>query len=285
MLFGGQTMTETLRRVVVRRPDASFAVADPVAWNYTSRPDPAAAGAEHDALVELLVADGIEIIHHDPALPDHADSIFVHDPVLVTDGGAIVLRMGKPQRRGEEEPLAATLEQAGVPRLGALLAPAVAEGGDIMWIDPATLAVGIGFRTNQAAAEQLGDLLPDVEIVPVQLPYHLGPHACLHLMSLISMLDADLAVTYVPLLPVTFVQFLERRGIGMVEVPTDEWERQSTNVLATAPRRLITLEGNPVTRARLEEAGCQVRTYVGDEITLKAEGGATCLTRPVLRQT
>jgi len=127
----------------------------------------------------------------------------------------------------------------------------------------------------------LADL--DVTTIPVSLPYHGGPHACLHLMSLISVVDHQLAVVYLPLLPVPFCQYLERRGFRLIEVPDQEFATMGPNVLALGPRHCVMLEGNPVTRRRLEEAGCQVQTYVGDELSLKAEGGATCLTRPLRR--
>jgi N-dimethylarginine dimethylaminohydrolase len=191
--------------------------------------------------------------------------------------------MGKSLRRGEEEALAATLERHGVPVAGRLAAPAVAEGGDLMWLGPDTLAVGQGFRTNAAALDQLRSLLPDVELIPVPLPYWRGAEACLHLMSLISIVDHALAVVRLPLLPVPFYELLIRRGYRLVEVPAEEMATHGTNVLATAPGTCIMLEGNPRTVAALEALGCTVRTYPGSEITLKCEGGATCLTRPVLR--
>lgn len=282
--YGAQSMVAPLRRVAMRRPDESFA-ADPRVWHYTDRPDAAAAAVEHDALAAMLEEDGVEIVWHMDPLPDHADAIFVHDPVLVTDRGTILLRMGKPLRRGEEAPLAATLEAAGVPIAGVIEPPGIVEGGDLLWLDHDTLAAGHGFRTNGSGLDQLRSLLPGVEVIPVPLPWHLGPEACLHLMSVISLVDDDLAVAHRPLLPVPFVELLAARGCELIDVPAAELETQAPNVLATAPRRCIMLRGNPQTEKALIEAGCDVRTYVGDEITLKAEGGATCLTRPILRLT
>jgi dimethylargininase len=282
-VYGSQSMVGRLRRVVVRTPSVAFGAADPERWHYAASPDLAAARQEHTAIVALLEDDGIEVIRHDPELPGLADAMFVHDPVIVTDAGTIVLRMGKALRRGEEHPLAVTLESHGVPTAGHLEAPALGEGGDLLWLDHDTLAVGQGFRTNAAALQQLAGLLPDVTIIPVALPYHGGPDACLHLMSLISMVDADLAVVHRPLLPVPFLALLRERGVDLVDVPAAELATHGTNVLAVSPRRCVMLEGNPITRRALEEAGCDVRTYRGHEITLKAEGGATCLTRPVQR--
>jgi arginine deiminase len=55
------------------------------------------------------------------------------------------------------------------------------------------------------------------------------------------------------------------------------------NVLAVAPRECIMVEGNPVTKKRLQDSDCNVKTYKGSEISIKGGGGPTCLTRPLLR--
>ena len=283
--FGSQSMVEPLKKVLVRRPDEAFGNADPKHWHYVSQPELEGAQAEHDALIATLREAGCEVLYHEVELPEHADAIFTHDPVIVTDEGSIILRMGKEQRWGEEAAIGATLEELGVPTLATLEGEATAEGGDLLWLDHDTLAVGRGFRTNAEGLRQLTAALRPlgVETVEVQLPHGDGPVSCLHLMSIISMLDHDLAVVYLPLLPVPFVELLADRGIGTVHVPDEEYPTMGPNVLALAPRRCLVIEGNPVTRERLEAAGCEVLTYRGDELSLKAEGGATCLTRPILR--
>lgn len=284
--YGSQSMISPLRRVLVRRPDEAFGRADPVLWHYTSRPNLALAQQEHDAFVASLAQAGVEIITHDESQPERADAIFVHDPALVTDQGAIILSMGKALRQGEEAALARRFETLDIPILYTLHGQALAEGGDLMWLDERTLAVGLGFRTNAEGLRQLHEALSGlgVECVPVQLPYYHGPEACLHLMSIISMVDERLAVVYLPLLPVPFWNYLRERRIRFIEVPEEEFETMGTNVLALAPGQCLMLEGNPVSQKRLEAAGCEVLTYRGNEISLKAEGGATCLTRPILRQ-
>lgn len=277
-------MVLPLRRVLVRRPDAAFADADPVAWHYTARPDLVAAQQEHDQFVRLLSAAGAEVIRHDAPAPGMADAIYVHDPVLITDCGAILMRMGKPLRRGEEEAIGRCLEAAGVPIHYRLHGQALGEAGDCLWLDPSTLAVGQGYRTNAAGLAQLREALGSaIEIVPVELPYFTGPDACLHLMSLVSLVDTDLAVVYSSLMPVPFRERLRGSGFRLVEVPEEEFATLGSNVLTLAPRHCVMLEGNPATQARLVAAGCRVETYRGREISLKAEGGPTCLTRPVLR--
>jgi dimethylargininase len=283
--FGGHSMVAPLRRVLVRRPDAAFAVADPELWHYTSRPDLAAAQQEHDQLTSILRRAGAEVIEHDVAQPSRADAIFVFDPALITDQGAIMLRMGKELRRGEEAAMAQRFEALDIPVLATLHGDALAEGGDLLWLDDRTLAAGLGFRTNAEGLRQLNAALNPlgVTVVPVELPYYTGPAACLHLLSLISIVDHDLAVVYPPLLSVPFWQLLQQRGFRLVEVPEEEFATMGPNVLALAPGECLMLEGNPVTQRRLEAAGCEVQTYRGNELSLKAEGGATCLTRPILR--
>jgi dimethylargininase len=279
-------MVAPLRRVLVRRPDAAFGDADPARWHYTAPPDLEEARREHDAFTDLLRSAGAEVIEHAEPQPDRADAIFVFDPALITDRGAILLRMGKVLRRGEEDALGRRLREIGVPLLPALQGEATAEGGDLLWLDRRTLAAGHGFRTNAEGIRQLRAILAPmgVEVVPVELPYFGGPDSCLHLLSLISLVDHDLAVIYPLLLSVPFWRLLRDRGVRLIEVPEEEFPSQGPNVLALAPGKVVMLEGNPVTRRRLEEAGCEVLTYRGREISLKAEGGPTCLTRPVWRE-
>lgn len=284
--YGSQSMINPLRRVLVRRPDEAFGRADPLRWHYTGQPDLPLARQEHETFVASLRQAGAEVIYHEEALPDHADAIYVHDPALVTKEGAIILSMGKTLRQGEEAALTRSFEALDIPILYTLHGSARAEGGDLMWLDEQTLAVGLGFRTNAAGLWQLQEALAPlgVRCLPVQLPYYLGPEACLHLMSFISLVDEKLAVVYLPLMPVPFWQYLTEQNFRFIEVPAEEFETMATNVLALAPGQCLMLAGNPITQQRLAAAGCEVLTYQGHEISLKAEGGATCLTRPLWRE-
>jgi len=209
------------------------------------------------------------------------DAIYTYDPAIVSDAGAVLLRPGKPERAAEVDALAAALEGAGVPVAARLEEPAFAEGGDTAWLDERTFLAGRGYRTNSDGIWALERLL-GVETLVFDLPHHRGADACMHLLSLFSPLDRDLVVGYPPLMPVRLVQLFAERGIRIVEVPDEEFETMGPNVLALAPRRALALEHNVETRRRLEQAGVDVVTYRGEELS-KGDGGPTCLTRPLLR--
>jgi dimethylargininase len=279
-------MVGRLRRVLVKRPDAGFAVEDYEKWHYSGPLNLDEAKREHDAFTEILRGEGVEVLYHPEPQPDRADSVFTYDPAIVTNEGAVILKMGKALRRGEEPSMARRLEGVGVPILYSVYGDATIEGGDTLWLDEETLMVGQGFRTNAEGLRQMKEAVEPfgVNVISVDLPFFYGPEACLHLMSLISLVDHDLAVIYPPLMPVPLWKLLRGWGTEFIEVSEEEFNAMGTNVLALAPRKCLMLENTPVTRRGLEEAGCEVLTYKGVEISLKTEGGPTCLTRPILRE-
>jgi dimethylargininase len=201
----------------------------------------------------------------------------------VTDPGAILLRPGKESRRDEVAAIRADFEAQRILAAAELTAPALAEGGDTLWLDESTLLVGRGYRTNDQGIAGLAQALPAVDVVSFDLPHLYGAGEVLHLMSFLSPLDVDLAVAYPPLMPVRLVELLTERGVELVEVPDEEFETMGPNVLALGPRVALALEGNDETRRRMERAGVDVLVYRGDEISRKGDGGPTCLTRPLLR--
>jgi dimethylargininase len=280
--YGCQGMTGQLRRVLVRPPRAQ----NLSAWQdygWRAEPDAARIAQEHEAFCELLGSAGAEVIAGDVPADGNPDSIYAYDPALVGEEGAILLNPGKAGRRGEPAAIARELAAAGVPVAAQVGGTAFVEGGDTCWLGERTLLVGRGYRTNDAGIAALAEALPDVEVLSFDLPHYHGAGEVLHLMSLISPLDDDLAVVYLPLLPVRLAELLAERGIRTVEVPDDEFETMGPNVLALGPRVALALEGNPVTRKRMEAAGVEVLVYEGDELSRKGDGGPTCLTRPILR--
>jgi dimethylargininase len=277
--YGCQSMVERLRRVLVRQPGSTARWRE---YDWRAEPDAARLAAEHEAFCAALEGGGTDVVVGEPA-DDNPDAIYVYDPALIANDGAVLLRPGKERRRGEPALMELDLARVGVPVAVRLEAPELAEGGDTIWLDESTLLVGRGYRTNSAGIDRLAAALPDVDVVAFDLPHLRGPGEVLHLMSLLSPLDRDLAVAYPPLMPVRLVELLASRGVRLIEVPDDEFETMGPNVLALAPRVALALEGNAETRRRMERAGVDVRVYSGDELSRKGDGGPTCLTRPILR--
>jgi N-dimethylarginine dimethylaminohydrolase len=280
-LYGCQSMTGELRRVLVRAPRAQ----DLHGWQacgWRAEPDAAAIAQEHEAFCALLDDGGAEVVYAESASDGNPDAIYTYDPALVGDSGALLLHPGKDIRRPEVDAMAEDFARAGVPLAGRLEDPAWAEGGDCCWLDERTLLAGCGYRTNEAGIERLRELLPGVEVIAYDLPHWHGRDEVMHLMSLLSPLAPDLAVVYEPLLPTRLAQLLDERGVELVPVPDEEFDSMGSNVLALAPRVALAVEGNRRTRERMERAGVEVLTYCGEELS-KGDGGPTCLTRPLLR--
>src|SRR4051794_38216510 len=283
--FGAQSMSAPLREVLVVRPGQAFGEAfeDP-AHGFLHACDLELARREHGAFTELLgsLVPTVHVLDADE-LDVGPDSAYPSDPILVTDRGAIPLRPGKPNRRDEPAALEHWLNGAGVPTAGRIEAPGTVEGGDTFWLRPDLFCIGRTLRTNDAGARQLASLVGgDVRIFDV--PYWRGPAELVHLMSVISPVADDLAVVFLPLLPVGLWQLLGDLGIRTIEVPEAEYPTLGCNVLAVAPGVVILAEGNPATSAALAAAGCEVHTYPATEIGINGSGGPTCMTRPIHRR-
>lgn len=254
---------------------------------FTARPHFDRAVAQHDAFIAILREAGATVHLLSPARGTTLDAIYARDASLACPGGMVLCAMGKAARAAEPASQAEAFRAVtpAVPILGRVQPPGCIEGGDVVWLGPRTLAVGIGYRTNAEGAGQVRRLLGDTidELIEVPLPHWRGPGDVLHLMSLISPVDSDLAVVYSPLMSVPFRQRLDSMGIAFVEVPEEEFDSMGVNVLAVAPRRCVMLQGNPRTRQALERAGASVIEYDGSEISAKGCGGPTCLTRPLVR--
>ena len=291
MKFGSQSESDPIKSLLLKHPRDAFKsqrniLAQWRSLNYSAPPDFKKAIEEYDSFLEILKRFVPEIHFLPPDDKTGLDSIYVRDSLLMTDKGAILCRMGKKERLAEPSAAGKFLEELRIPVLGSIRGEGNLEGGDIVWFDKRTLAVGLGYRTNQGGVHQLKELLSDEldEFLEVPLPHWEGTEGVMHLMSLISPVRRDLAVVYSRLLPVPFREWLIKREIHLIEVPDSEFETMGCNVLALASGRCIMIEGNPLTRRRLEDAGVEVHEYRGEEISRKGAGGPTCLTRPLFRE-
>ncbi|NQU87608.1 MAG: hypothetical protein HQ541_17795 [Mariniphaga sp.] len=253
--------------------------------NYISQPDYNIALKEYKAFEKHIKNAGVEIHYFPVDEKVGIDSIYCRDATITTNFGMIICSMGKNIRKNEPISQKQFYIENDIPILGEILSPGTIEGGDVVWLDEYTLAVGHSYRTNEKGIEQLKQILEPkgIEVIVAQLPHYKGSQDVFHLMSILSPVDKDLAVVFSPLMPIKFRSELINRGFKFVEVPEDEFESMGCNVLAIAPKKCIMVDGNPKTKNALINAGCEVITYKGKEISVKGGGGPTCLTRPMLR--
>lgn len=279
-----------IKSIFLKQPLAAWKSQSEVArqWekhNYLGEPDFQKADAEYSVFEKAITDIGADISYFNADQSTSMDSVYCRDASITTDFGVILCTMGKSDRSNEPAACLVSYRNNDVPILGQIEAPGTVEGGDVAWIDEKTLAVGRTYRTNESGISQLKALLNPhgVEVKVAELPHYKGPSDVFHLMSILSPVDKDLAVVYSPLMPITFREYLLKKGYQLVEVPDEEFESMGCNVLALSPRECLMVDGNPITKQRLEAAGAKVQTYKGAEISVKGGGGPTCLTRPFLR--
>lgn len=283
-------MVGPLRRVIVCSPGtAGWNQAERVAhWRdlgFHHAPNYDEALAQHERLCRELQEAGAELVELSASGEMSLDAVYAHDASLATDFGLILMRPGKANRVAESEQHGAFGRTIGIPVFGEIAAPGTTEAGDMVWLDSKTLLVGHGYRTNAAGIGQMRELLAPkgVAVISAPLPYGPGPSACLHLMSLVSLLDEHTALVDLPWLAVETVELLRSRGFRLIEIEYAERDTLACNVLALGEKRLLAIEENGETNGRLRAAGFDVRTFPGSEICINGSGGPTCLTRPVFR--
>lgn len=285
--IGCQNMYSTLKRVILCPPKKGMSQANFREWHYDGPLNQQKLNDNFKEFEDIICSHGCEVIMLDSE-ENLFDSVFPHDASLVTDRGAIILNMGKKLRKEETKYHKKLYEENNIPIIGLIHSPGTIEGGDCLWIDEKTLVIGRGFRSNDSGISQLQEILKNdkIDVIGYDLPYYLGPSACLHLMSVISILDEKLALVYEKLLPTGFWSLLRDRGFECISASENDFIDSNglcLNVLALSPSKLIMVDGFDDTRKRLEDAGCTVETFDGSELCIKAEGGPTCLTRPIYR--
>ena len=284
-------MVDPIKKILLKHPSNAFINQKNIneqylELNYIAAPNFNSAISDYEIFVNLLKSFDIEIHYLPKDKSTSLDSIYTHDPCVVSNKGVVICNMGKKARKPEADSMKKFFHSIEVPILGEIQSPGTLEGGDVVWINENTIAIGEGYRTNKEGIEQLQFLLSDQieSIITVSMPHWNGPDDCLHLMSNLSPIDHDLFLVYSRLLPVSFIKYLLDQNIELIDVPDDEYESMGCNVLAVAPRKVIMISGNPKTKQLLEDKGVEIHTYDGSEISIKGAGGPTCLTRPFLRR-
>ena len=283
-------MVDPIKKILLKHPKSAFINQKKIneqylKLNYFEAPNFNKAILDYENFVSLLKSFDIELHYLPEDKSTSLDSIYTHDPCVISNNGVIICNMGKKSRLPESDAIEKFFNSIQIPILGKIKTPGILEGGDVVWIDNKTIAVGEGYRTNREGIEQLKHLLSDQvqDVISVPIPHWNGPQDCLHLMSNLSPIDHNLYLVYSRLLPVSFRKYLLDQNIELIDVPDEEYESMGCNVLAVAPRKVIMISGNSKTKQLLEKNNVEVYTYDGTEISIKGAGGPTCLTRPFLR--
>ena len=285
--YGVCSMVAPLQRVALHAPGNTLRNADAHQWHYGDGFDPKELGKDYQKFVSYIERAGIEVLWMSENT-ESADAVFTYDASLMTPQGAIIMNPGKALRVSESESHRLFYQSKNIPVIGQVTGKAKCEAGDTLWLDDKTLLIGRGYRTNEAGITQMRNMLSDqgVSVLAFDLPCYQGEEACLHLMSLISLLADDLALVHKTLLPVALAQLLRARGIELLEAPEVEFEVSgglNLNVLTLAPRHVVAIDGCEKTLSLMHDAGCVIDIFAGKSLCIPCEGGPTCMTRPILR--
>lgn len=274
---GADSEWAPLSAVLLHRPQEELsASATPDAVQMMARLDPLQAAAAHDALAAAYRSLGVQVHHVDPDPPVAPNQMFVADLMFMTPGGAIVARPASVVRAGEERWVARRLAQIGIPILRTVGGRGTFEGADAMWIDPRTVILGRGLRTNAEGVGQVSQTLGEmgIDTILVDLPY-----GTMHLMGMLRLVDHDLALAWPERLAVAAVEALEARGCRVRFIP-DESEAAvgfALNFVTLGPREILMPAGNPITQAFYESLGIICHPVAIAEL-IKAAGAVGCLT-------
>ncbi|MFD1910660.1 dimethylarginine dimethylaminohydrolase family protein [Halodurantibacterium flavum] len=284
-----------LRMVLMHRPGDELNVVDPnmrmpeinafgdpkTGWYWRGNviPDFEEMRAQHDAYVQALREEDVEVVYIDKAAPGRLKTVYTRDSVIAIDGGAIVTRMGPPIRRGEELPVTRTLAKLGMPILRTIHGTGMVEGGSFAFLTPKVAVLGLSSRVNEEGARQLEEVLKTqgVELLRVHLTGYR-----LHIDGMLVMVDHDKVFVNPTLLPFWLLEKFDELGIHQIEACPDD-DPGVINCLAVRPGRLIIGNGmSDRTREKMEKLGISTRRVDYDKVALGG-GGLHCSTGPLIR--
>lgn len=280
---GADSEWKPLRAVLLHRPGPEWDVIDdPNLAQMLERPQLALARAEHDALASSYRAAGVTVHMIEPDSTPPPNLLFAADLLFPTPEGVILGRPASTVRAGEECFVARSLSLLGIPVIGMVHGTGVFEGADAMWVDPTTVIVATGLRTNGEGATQVARILREMGVEAVTAGLSFG---AMHLMGTFRIVDHDLAFAWSNRVPFRVVEMLCARGFDVRFMPDEQEviERSALNLVALGPRRVLMPAGCPVSQAFYEQAGVCCVTVQVDELR-KAAGSIGCMTGVLERE-
>jgi N-dimethylarginine dimethylaminohydrolase len=289
--WGAQSEMGRLRLVMVSRPsdnEASPDVRDNPHFFATQGqfPNLALMRKQHEALVKVLTDFGAEVVYFDApaeALGPYGRLRMLWAPAsaFVINGGAIIPRYGlAPWRRGFEALLSRRLGELGVPILCTIHGDGILElGGNCQWLDPQHLVIGIGKSANLEGVRQIWPVLKDVGVSEIHLTTFTNT---IHLDMAFGMASDWVAVVDPRSLEPSFLSYLRRKRIELIEVSPEEVDNSACNTLVLEPGVVVLPAGNPKTTKALRERQVEVIEVDMSEF-VKTGGGPHCATAGLIR--
>ena len=217
------------------------------------------ANAQHHGYVQALKELGCAVLEL-PADADLPDSVFVEDTAIVLPDVALLTRPGADSRKPEVESILRIL--APYRELVRVTAPATVDGGDVLVLGK-EIYVGLSTRSNQAAIDQMNDLLGKYgyHVTGVEL------NDCLHLKSAVTRLDDKTL-----LINRRWVDIEYFDGFTLIDIdPSEPFAANCLPINGT----IIYPTTFPKTQKILENNGYRVKAIPVNELA-KAEGAVTC---------
>lgn len=215
---------------------------------------------QHRTYTKCLSDQGVRVVSlaADPYLPD---AVFVEDAAIVLDEIAIIALMRVEKRRQEIDGVANALTR--FRKIEFLRPPATLDGGDVMRVGR-TLYVGLSTRTNQAAIDQLSEIVRpfDYRVQKIEV------ERCLHLKTGCSYLGQETVLANP-----SWINTEQLDGLSVLSVHSSEpWAANTLTVDGTT----LVASNFPRTRRMLERNEFPTRALDISELQ-KAEAGLTCL--------
>ena len=188
------------------------------------------------------------------------------------------------------------------------------EGGDVLILNPETIAVGISQRTHPSAVEHFAwDVLKKAgfeKVIAINIP---KIRSFMHLDTVFTMVDKDkftvhpnirgemtqfvitlhgdelqiheehlsLEDTLKKHLGLTEVTLIRCGGTSVVDAAREQWN-DGSNTLAVSPGEVIVYSRNYVTNRVLEDNGIKVHEIPSSELS-RGRGGPRCMSMPLVR--
>jgi N-dimethylarginine dimethylaminohydrolase len=285
--------------------ELELANADPVAHHFDQPVDIKRFISDHQELVDALkeadveillvrelIADNKEVLEQSYKVPN---LVFVRDSSIMTNNGAMLLRMGLSSRRAETPVIKAAHKANGVPIALKMKEPESFEGGGFALLEGGTAVAGFCDRSTKGALDQMSDYILENKLSDLWIQLNM-PEGIVHIDGEFCELPGKVALIHpeimesVPTIFRTrkekwegsFTEWLREQNWDVLEITDQECLDMAANFLTIDKDLAFHYTGNPRVMQECKERGIDVVQIPGEEMR-KGMGGIHCMTCPILR--